>query len=779
MWSRQHTAVSVFLLLLAVTVLFGCRAFQPEVVIVNSPPETYIIGCPAETSGAYFHFHVYWYGTDRDGDVDRFVWALSDTSIQDLETDDDEEDLNFNPAVDISTLDNGFYTTRTDTIFDFQLNQGSSASHHMTLHMVAVDDRGDFDRTPARLHFYSNALGQPAIAFFEVDTNGTKTTFADEDTVPYGARLALTWEAETPNTRSFTPAMLETLERAQTVPVAPFDDGILGFKWQIAGDECGGGEDCWNPKQFDQAVGDSFSFFGPEYGITFLNDGSGPGFRGKVLPSGVVELLVNAIDVAGVEVDPRFRTLNVNVNLAPSTGLLIGESWNPVGVDPAHVDDQEYPYYVVWHGEFGPDINGDQPRFTFEPGDTVPNFATVYFKAIGRDNPLDLPTGLNGYGVQFQGLFEANGFWDGTIDYHFSSAASEAHLDSAWAATEWGELSGDTLSFMVGPVNYEFSMRAIDEHERRDGNPPSFWFTANYPPCVQCVEYLNESDDTVWDVDEPPCYDQDCLDSTSEMYAMWHGTRPPDPDRHYMSNESPTGLLWVNPNTLAITLETPTNTEGFRIIPCYVWTYRIALHGSDDPREDTGEDLERVMAWRYQVDYDRETDLDLDNVIDDGAGVDDITALTEERAYDNPALNDIFLDSDGIWYFRMRTWAPQVLVDSGPDDYWGLLLLLYPDQAEQLWELSTLQWGGGSIQVQATDAVSTQHYSARTTYYLYRNLRTPEDHGWASDPGQYDDVESGVDLVHFAKFSEIVTKRFQFVLETGDDGDLFVAGPHP
>ncbi len=83
MWSPRHTVVSVFLGILAATWLFGCRAFDPEAVIVNKPPETYIIGSPAETTGAYFHYHVYWYGTDDDGEVDRFVWALTDTSIQD------------------------------------------------------------------------------------------------------------------------------------------------------------------------------------------------------------------------------------------------------------------------------------------------------------------------------------------------------------------------------------------------------------------------------------------------------------------------------------------------------------------------------------------------------------------------------------------------------------------------------------------------------------------------------------------------------------------------
>ena len=60
----------VWLLLAAVTVLAGCRAFEPETVVVNKAPETYIIGAPMEEGGGYYHYHVYWYGSDQDGTVD-------------------------------------------------------------------------------------------------------------------------------------------------------------------------------------------------------------------------------------------------------------------------------------------------------------------------------------------------------------------------------------------------------------------------------------------------------------------------------------------------------------------------------------------------------------------------------------------------------------------------------------------------------------------------------------------------------------------------------------
>ena len=216
LWSPRHLLVTLFLGLLAGTLLFGCRAFEPEAVIVNRPPQTYIIGSPAETSGAYFHFHVFWYGTDEDGFVERYVWALTDTSLQDYTEDStgDEEDERFNPALNINHLEIGTWTTRTDTVFDFQINQGSNLSQNMTLHMVAQDDRGAFDRTPARLHFFSNAVGRPRVLFYR-DEIAEGNEFANFDTVAFGRPLFLRWTGSTPNIAAYDPVLLA---QRDTVP---------------------------------------------------------------------------------------------------------------------------------------------------------------------------------------------------------------------------------------------------------------------------------------------------------------------------------------------------------------------------------------------------------------------------------------------------------------------------------------------------------------------------------------------------------------------------------
>ena len=38
MWSPRHVLVAIFLCLLAGSLLFGCRAWEPEAIIVNREP---------------------------------------------------------------------------------------------------------------------------------------------------------------------------------------------------------------------------------------------------------------------------------------------------------------------------------------------------------------------------------------------------------------------------------------------------------------------------------------------------------------------------------------------------------------------------------------------------------------------------------------------------------------------------------------------------------------------------------------------------------------------
>ena len=52
--SESIFAFLALLLLLSLTLLYGCRAYDPQPPVINRAPETYITGAPAETTGTGF-----------------------------------------------------------------------------------------------------------------------------------------------------------------------------------------------------------------------------------------------------------------------------------------------------------------------------------------------------------------------------------------------------------------------------------------------------------------------------------------------------------------------------------------------------------------------------------------------------------------------------------------------------------------------------------------------------------------------------------------------------
>jgi hypothetical protein len=806
MWNPRHVLVSIFLCLLAGSLLFGCRAFEPEAIIVNREPETYLIGSPAETSGAYFHFHVYWYGTDADGYVERFVWALTDTSIQDYDTDDDEEDLNFNPATNISTLGIGTYTTRTDTVFDFQIGQGANLSYDMTLHMVAIDDRGDFDRTPARLHFFANALGNPRVQFYRDELAGGNE-FADLDTVAYGAPLFLKWSGTTPNLAAYDPELL-----AQRDTVAPFDDGLLGFKWRLPNDDndCNDAqEDCWRPRALNEATGDSFSYFGAVTELTFLNDGSGSGVFGRTLDAGRIDLLVNTLDVAGVEVPATNQLLRIIVNYDPDTYILRGEQ------DPEHNDPKTYPYYVVFHGP-------EAGEYTFAEGDTVPDRSYVVFKALGWDDERDSQEFAENR-LTFQGQFIAgqNIRVDG-VYYEFSTSYSDTHQTPEWTADVPTDVSSDTLGFEVGPFDYSVIMRAVDEQGTRDGTPDTFSFVGNYPPCVQCVEVGSTLMEASFTYDEP-CYDQTCLDDVPAL-KVYQATGDP----RYNDTSDPTVLrqtssfstIYVRPEAGQISFEEPVDPSSWVPLFGQQYAYLVYLHGKDHPREhwaETGTRVqERVKSWRYEI----RSEQDPSNSLIDGPGADNINFLSGFSVQENnpdPLLSDFYIETSppvagaaGAWVMKVTVGVPFFLATGGPAGHWSNLkttfatgepagntqadtLAWQSTEAVQLayktWQLTTMQFAPHTIDLIAADNSTCDWRRDTNAYHFYQGTRIPSPNGRRCEDGAYEQPSQGIyeqgniDLVDFIAYSNDqvpVQKNFEIELYAPANAvDPFVPGSDP
>lgn len=745
-WRRRSLICSLLLSLLVLSALFGCRAFQPEIVVVNKPPETYIMGAPAESSGGYYHFHLYWYGTDADGEVTRFVWALTDSSVQDPEREGDEEDTRFNPATNVTTLQIGHYTVRTDSVFDFQINLDANLAAGKTFHIVAIDDRGDFDRTPARLQFITNAIGTPRLTFYHSLTAGQGAVFANYDTIGYGQPFEISWQATTPNLRSYEP---ELLALRDTVPPL---DGLFGYKYRVVDIPCNDTtDDCWQPRYFDTVSGDSVSFFGTISGLAFSNDDTGPTIYQRRLPQGLHRILVNTLDMAGVEIPPSNQALNYVLNYDPGTRILRGET------DSISDDPKVYPYFVVFH----PD--GTTSEHAFAEGDTVPDKSYVVFKAVGWDDPRDIKTGTADYEACIQGNFRAVGMYEGQSRFEFFTEKSEYPHAPGWVrpAIDGGGVS-DTLGFLVGPFQYTVEMNAVDEWGRRDGTPEQFTFWGNRPPCVQCVELLVGPESPATSA-AFGCMDAGCAAEADTIYAAPDFLTTLDvPASWRRATQLGQGLLWYNAQTGGVWLDEPLSTVGPESMPGYFFEYKLALHGADHPLEPWHPlyPERRIPSWNYEVRSDR----DALNIMAEGGGYDALNFTTFHFERENPTAvppQPIAVDDEGVWIFRFKFFVPQDALFGGEDTYLANLQATKPNYLE-VFRLTTLQLGPSTAYVQANDASNCAADGERAKYYYYRNVRVPLLHGLECDPGSvYENVYGSISLENFRfKSREIFEKRF-------------------
>jgi len=748
---------------LSVILLAGCRAFVPEAVIVNKPPETFIVGAPLEGGGGYYHFHVFWYGSDEDGQVERFVWALTDTTLQDPDTVDDEEDQNFNPALDASTLKIGRWTTRTDSVFNFTIDQGVNVSTDLTLHMVAIDDFGAFDRSPARLHFFSNTLGNPVISFFRMEGDSAIAIAPGEaDTVGFGVPYHVAWAGSSPNIRGYSPEALALVDT-----VYPFDDGLFGYKWQIMGD-LGGNclpslEDCWHPRKFNEATGDSFSFFGSATGLMFTNDGSGTSPFHQLLPSGAVDLQVNSIDIAGVEVANNLRPFSFVVNYDPQTIMLADTT------DWAHPSDPErYPYYIRLN-------DPTRVHHPFKPGDRIPDRTYVVVKALARDDPRDNQSG--DFQIGFTGFMQGvvSVFTGGT--FSFNSESSELNLTPAWGAGVDGWYA-DTLGFLTGPsTEFTINMQAVDEHGRRDGSPASLSFDVGYPPCLQCVELLPKTFSTsAWDpslecVDDPASHP--CFQDTTELRVTEAGLG--DNDLQYIQDV----FMLVNKQTYFVRISDSSLGEGTAnyIVNGRLYRMSVLLHGQDDPREAWAEAVRRTMGWIYQIDY----DCDPFNTIKDGGGNDDIRESTWGASAAGGGLE---IDpTSGLWRLAVDVVVPEDLF-MGVDNYMLRLTFVQAggdsEIAQAIFDATTIQFGNGTVRAVTLDQTACGFPPTRPGKYTYfKGVRPPlaqlpAGQTWRDCNLFVPDVKDDVSLSFGAMASRDrvpVVKQFRLVVET-ETGDF-------
>ncbi|RKZ09760.1 hypothetical protein DRQ32_07830, partial [bacterium] len=496
------------------------------------------------------------------------------------------------------------------------------------------DDRGAIDPTPARLYFFNNALGNPRLVFRvyadvgiganpDWELRWTGDSFAPDPDSPeaspipatgYQRRFKVEWEASSPN----GPVTGYRFRTEQGLGEF-FPESIQGIKqWDLDA----------TLFVFENAEAPS-----SDLGANCRDDASGCDPSRVRFPSGNYNMTVEALDVALVESEAGAGDLDFAVNYPPETELLI---------------DSEYPRYEVR------DQSGVLLRTgSIARGDTIPANSTAFFRSRGYDKfDFALPPGVPSDSLccDQPDRYDPNLLPDDPdyvplVEYQSRLVtvrrAGEEPAGRSLSNTFSTPEEGDTISFWVGSLDYEYESRAVDEHRRPDLDPDTYSLIGGFKPRVRPDLSIPGGD--------IPGEPGDVADT---LLVNFFGAPFPE-------NEVPFRVdLGVN----MWFIQDPTAECGGVLIPAVpgeqapddAETFpgvRISVQFKFVGEQDGRDPLSPVKAWTFAL----FSDKDPDNEIEDGRESRDLSFFT-----DSPLPNEwVFGLTDEIVF-----WAPIALNDT-------------------------------------------------------------------------------------------------------------------
>jgi hypothetical protein len=226
---RFRTSLGLFVVALWLGV--GCRKPMAPAV-TNLAPETWITAAPQdtittrdpngnvvppETGSIPFRFHLYWSGSDQDGAVVGFHWAVVETvTVPGLP----------DPPLPGPKPQDYHFTTRTDSVFVFNVFEETNNRRH-AFYLYAVDDKGKQDPTPARVIFNSLDVFPP-VPVIEAEC-GVKNPSAGSRATGHLFRHYDAWDGvgTFPTARETTIALCDSFSRGRpTQTVVPIGSRV-------------------------------------------------------------------------------------------------------------------------------------------------------------------------------------------------------------------------------------------------------------------------------------------------------------------------------------------------------------------------------------------------------------------------------------------------------------------------------------------------------------------------------------------------------------------------
>ncbi|RKZ13885.1 hypothetical protein DRQ53_12680, partial [bacterium] len=413
---------------------------------------------------------------------------------------------------------------------------------------------------------------------------------------------------------------------------------IIGYRYRTEQ----GSDTFWPPdsggeKQWDMEA-TSFVFDNEIPPSPGLGAGCGPDAVGcdpalVRFPSGNYDLSVQALDAALVESEARAGDLEFTVNYTPETQIVV---------------DATYPRFEVR------DQSGILLRSgSIAIGDTIPAMSTAFFRSRGYDKfSGELPPGVPSDSLCCDtplnydpSLPPDDPDYVPLVEYQSRLVTVRRvgdepvgrHLSNTFSATE----EGDTISFWVGPLDYDYQSRTVDEHRRPDVDPDTYELVGGFRPRVRADLSIPGRD--------IPGEPGDVADT---LLVNFFGAPFPE-------NEVPFRVdlgvnMWFIPD--------PTAECGGVLIPAVageqapddaetVPGVRVSVRFKFVGEQDARDPLSPVKAWTFAL----FSDKDPDNEIEDGRESRDLSFFS-----DSPLPNE--------WEFgitdEIEFWAPIALNDT-------------------------------------------------------------------------------------------------------------------
>jgi hypothetical protein len=449
-------------LIVAVSLVFvlGCRDEDTVEPDINRPPETILTVSPQQGDRVFHKYLVRWTGLDEDGVVEtyRLVTVVEDELYGGRTSEEDISEY---------LLDLDWTTTEaTESLFVFRADRPNSRNH--SIYIVAIDNEGKEDATPALANFVAIDYELPETEIY-IATNldpVPKVPIAEGDTLPaYNLQnpldpitIDLSWEGIDP------------------------DGEIIEWRYRLDSSSEQGMEAVWE---------DECECYAGSVNLTYDPNDS----LNSDVWLGYHEFRLSAIDDAGARSEQKSARFIINYD--PDTK--VDSVWSYRSRRDQSGGPYQYPLpeILIYAKEWDP--NSD----FYDPDSAAKYAGQMMGYHFGQLR------------VKFHG-WDKDGPVDGSPPSQFKWSIRGTLLKSDWTSNECG--TADTIVYYCDgtPVQpyldsdraFTLIVTARDNHGKADGSPVKVDFEVNYFPEIESFNAQVTDPDDIdvrisWEVSDP------------------------------------------------------------------------------------------------------------------------------------------------------------------------------------------------------------------------------------------------------------------------------------